>query len=140
MDNYKIDMKDGKNPVLLTKSILYKVIESVKKSKKEVVKVEIGALVETQYMKYLVEIFRSNQEFLAAYHMLSTTQVNVELISRIFQLQFLLLTMNEKKCFEKVKVTKNNPDTVIQYWFQCSPAFYCACQKSPERFDLSIFG
>lgn len=140
MGNYKIDIKDSENPILLTKSILYKVIEAVKKSKKEIVKMEIGALVETQYLKYLVAIFRSNREFQMAYRLSQAQDVDAETIGRILKLQFLLLRLDDKKCFEKVRIAKSNTDAAILYWFLCTPEFYRACQRDSERFDLSSFG
>lgn len=137
MEQYKIDMKEYPFPVLITKSILYKLIQWIEKHQKIVLKVKGEALVETQYMKYLLMVFRSNQEFFLTFQIPSADLPEAEVIYRLFADQFQMLTIDGSRCFDQVKVKKRYLG--IRYDFKCSAEFYQVCQEHSEELDLSFF-
>ena len=122
MEQYKIDMKEYPFPVLITKSILYKLIQWIEKHQKIVLKVKGEALVETQYMKYQIP---------------SADLPEAEVIYRLFADQFQMLTIDGSRCFDQVKVKKRYLG--IRYDFKCSAEFYQVCQEHSEELDLSFF-
>lgn len=137
MEKYKIDMKEYPFPVLITKSILYKLIQWIEKRRKIVLKVKGEALVETQYMKYLLTVFRSNQEFFMVFQIPLGDLPEAEVIYHLLADQFQMLTIDGSKCFEQVKVKKRYSG--MRYDFKCSAKFYRVCQGHSEELDLSFF-
>lgn len=137
MRSYKIDLKESRQPVLLTKSILYNLIQNIGKRRVYTSKIEVEALVEMPYIKYLLNVFRSNPEFFAAFHIPSKIRLDAEVIYCLFMDQFQMLTIDGNKCFEQVKMLKQ--DAAIRYCFQCSVNFYQVCHNDPEALDLGSF-
>ena len=137
MQSYKIDMKESQLPVLLTKSILYNLIHCIGSHRRQASKIEVEALVEMPYIKYLLDVFRSNPEFFTAFQIPVAVCLNPEVIYRLFTDQFQMLTMDGDKCFEQVKMLKQ--DSRIKYCFKCSIHFYRVCNSDPKALDLSSF-
>lgn len=137
MQSYKIDMKESQLPVLLTKSIVYNLIQRIGSQRRHISKIEAEALVEMPYIKYLLDVFRSNPEFFAIFKIPPEVCLDAEVIYRLFADQFLMLRMDGDKCFEQVKMLKQ--DAGIRYFFQCSANFYQVCHSNPEALDLSSF-
>lgn len=137
MQSYKIDMKESQLPVLLTKSILYNLIHCIGSHRRQASKIEVEALVEMPYIKYLLDVFRSNPEFFTAFQIPVAVCLNPEVIYRLFTDQFQMLTMDGEKCFEQVKMLKQ--DSRIKYCFKCSIHFYRVCNSDPKALDLSSF-
>ena len=137
MQSYKIDMKESQLPVLLTKSILYNLIHCIGIHRRQASKIEVEALVEMPYIKYLLDVFRSNPEFFTAFQIPVAVCLNPEVIYRLFTDQFQMLTMDGEKCFEQVKMLKQ--DSRIKYCFKCSIHFYRVCNSAPKALDLSSF-
>ena len=137
MQSYKIDMKESQLPVLLTKSILYNLIQRIGSQRRHASKIEAEALVEMPYIKYLLDVFRSNPEFFTVFKIPPEVCLDAEVIYRLFADQFLMLRMDGDKCFEQVKMLRQ--DAGIRYCFQCSVNFYRVCHSDPGAFDLSSF-
>lgn len=137
MQSYKIDMKESQLPVLLTKSILYNLIQRIGSQRRHASKIEAEALLEIPYIKYLLDVFRSNPEFFTAFQIPAAVCLNPEVIYRLFSDQFQMLTMDGEKCFEQVKMLKQ--DSRIKYCFKCSIHFYRVCNSDPKALDLSSF-
>ena len=137
MQSYKIDMKESQLPVLLTKSILYNLIQRIGSQRRHASKIEAEALVEMPYIKYLLDVFRSNPEFFTVFQIPVEVCLNPEVIYRLFSDQFQMLTMDGEKCFEQVKMLKQ--DSRIKYCFKCSIHFYRVCNSDPKALDLSSF-
>ena len=137
MQSYKIDMKESQLPVLLTKSILYNLIHCIGSQRRHASKIEAEALVEMPYIKYLLDVFRSNPEFFTVFQIPVEVCLNPEVIYCLFTDQFQMLTMDGEKCFEQVKMLKQ--DSRIKYCFKCSIHFYRVCNSDPKALDLSSF-
>lgn len=137
MQSYKIDMKESQLPVLLTKSILYNLIHRIGNHRRHASMIEAEALVEMPYIKYLLDVFRSNPEFLTAFQIPAEVCLNPEVIYCLFTDQFQMLTMDGDKCFEKVKMLEQ--DGRIRYCFKSSIHFYRVCNSDPKALDLSSF-
>lgn len=135
---YKIDMGDYEFPVLLNKSILYHIIQQVRMFHKTFFQIEIGVLIEGQYIKYLMNIFHSNEEYLAAFQIAAGTSFDIEILYMIFMEQFNRLFIDECKCFVKVKMIKLSSFN-LRYFFKCSQEFYNACHNEIGTFDLTWF-
>lgn len=116
MQSYKIEMKESQLPVLLTKSILYNLIHRIGNHRRLESRIEAEALLEIPYIKYLLDVFRSNPEFFTAFHIPAEVCLNPEVIYRLFTDQFQMLTMDGEKCFEQVKMLKQ--DSRIKYCFK----------------------
>lgn len=138
MIKYRIDIINDQLPVLLTKSILYKLICHINKSCSFLVKIEMESLLEVQYIKYLIRVFKSNDEYLTAFHILGNRSLNKKTICNIFAKQFEMLTINGYKCFDKVKVESLNKG-YLRFDFNCSQLFYYACHNVIKTFDMSNF-
>lgn len=137
MQRYKIGMKESQQPVLLTKSILYNLIHRIGNHRRHALKIEAEALVEMPYIKYLLDVFHSNPEFFTAFHIQEEICLDAEVIYRLFADQFQMLTMDGGKCFEQVKMLKQ--DAGIWYCFQCSVNLYRVCHSDLKTLDLSSF-
>ncbi len=137
MQSYKIDMKESQLPVLLTKSILYNLIQRIGSQHRYASKIDAEALVEMPYIKYLLDVFRSNPEFFTVFKIPPEVCLDAEVIYRLFADQFQMLTMDGEKCFEQVKMLKQ--DSRIKYCFKCSIHFYRVCNSDPKALDLSNF-
>ena len=137
MQSYKIEMKESALPVLLTKSILYNLIRCVGNHRRLESRIEAEALVEIPYIKYLLDVFRSNPEFFTAFHIPAEVCLDAEVLYRLFTDQFQMLTMDGEKCFEQVKMLKQ--DSRIKYCFKCSIHFYRVCNSDSKALDLSSF-
>lgn len=137
MQSYKIDMKESQQPVLVTKSILYNLIYRIGNHRRHALKIEVEALVEMPYIKYLLDVFHSNLEFFTAFQIPEGICLDAEVIYRLFTDQFQMLTMDGVKCFEQVKMLKQ--DGRIKYCFKCSILFYRVCHSGSETLDLSSF-
>ena len=137
MKEYKIDILEPEFPVLLTKSILYNLIWHIAKSRSHILKIEATAIIDVQYIRYLLNIFESNQEYLSIFPVPTGTGLNADVIYTVFMKQFRILVFKEHKCFDSVELEKKNVE--VRYCFICSAQFYDVCQQNPEVVDLNGF-
>lgn len=136
---YKVSIKDYRKTLLLSKAILCRIIQYVNMSKQRLVRIDVQVLVEPDYIKYLLTIFRSNKEFASEYQFIYDEYlVNEEIIERVLLEQLEALSIDGKKCFESVNMIRKNCG-FCQYCFMCSREFYVACHERKVKFDLGDF-
>ncbi len=137
MKEYKIDILEPEFPVLLTKSILYNLIWHIGRSRSHILKIEATAIIDVQYIRYLLNIFESNQEYLSIFRVSAGTDLSAKDIYTVFMKQFRILVFKEQRCFDSVELEMRNVE--VRYCFICSAQFYGVCQQNPEAVDLNGF-
>ncbi len=139
MPMHKIGIRNSLSPILITEDILKNVIVQIGTKHSKQIELEWSTVVDIPYFKYLINVFRSNPEYARIFKVVQKIEHNeIEVICSALRSQFEMLQMDDKSCFDKVKLKRVNK-YIIYYVFICSSGFYQVCHEDIGNIDTSRF-
>lgn len=122
----------------LSYNIVKRIIYLIAASNRRRIKLNLEEFVEVHYLKYLLTVLNSNEEYMMEFKNLREVRFTKEDLEDIIRDQMMLLLIDGNQCFEKVSVQRNGKG-ICYYNIFCSKEFYMICHNYSANINISCF-
>lgn len=136
--NHVISVDKYEKTIFISQEIIKKIICFVTGSKRRRLKLNVEELVEINYLKYLLTVLNSNEQFMIEFKNLCNYHLSIEDLENIIKEQMELLLIDGSHCFENIHIERNGKG-ICYYKIICSKEFYTVCHRYHGNIDISSF-
>lgn len=131
---YELKIEGIHDFIIVTASLLQQLIVLIHNSENRLVNIELSALVEEQYLNYIIKVINSNRNKKGFKFMeIKEKTWNRNIFFEVLKNQLKALKHNSKECFEIPELTQQiSIKTMID--INCSQEFFSACKDEKSIF------
>lgn len=136
--NHVISVAKYKKTFFISQDIVKRIIHFVTASNRRRLKLNIEELVEVNYLKYLLTVLNSNEQYMIEFKNLSNCHLSKEDLEYIIKEQMELLLIDGSQCFENICIQREGKG-ICSYKIICSKEFYMVCHGYNVNIDIDNF-
>ncbi|MBE5063868.1 hypothetical protein INF30_11455 [Lachnospiraceae bacterium DSM 108991] len=136
--NHVISVDKYEKTFFLSQDIVERIIHYVTDSNGRRLKLNIEELVEVNYLKYLLKVLNSNEQYILEFKNLCNCYLSKEDLENIIKEQMGLLLIDGSQCFENICIQRRGKG-VCYFKIICSKEFYTVCHRYSGNIDISVF-